>query len=774
MLSKNYSRILGCILVISLLLMSANVALGQVRELSSSERTIILQVNPSEALLEKLGAYGEVISRGNYIRLVLPLGISRLSVEATLKQWQDISRVSEPKSYEGLFVPNDPLYGPAISQQWFLPRIHADAAWDLTKGQASIIVAVVDTGLDLNHPDLQGQWINGYNELDPQSLPQDNQGHGTHVSGIIAAALNNSTGVAGIAPQCKIMPIKALDSKGQGDDMDIAVGIRWAVDHGAKIINLSLGSPLNNNGTYDESSIVDDAVSYAQSKGVLLVAAAGNDGVGTLSYPATLPGVISVGSADSQNRRSDFSNYGSPLSLLAPGENILSTFPVSLSGQKLPYQDLSGTSTATPVVSAVAALIWSANPTWDRDQVIQKLLSSANDLQTQGWTATQGFGQVDALKAILPTVVPEWPLPNAFLKSVGQIKARLDSSSMIRPSSVKLYVDSTPIKTTYAQGEAVGHSPSLGDGIHRLELHYRDLAGQDHLFVWNFTLVAQTMPGRLWGKNRIETSIAISQRGWPYGASTVFLDGYDDWPDALASIPLAFQDNAPLLLTANDTLDAQVQSEINRLHPSKIVILGGNGVITDSVKQNLQRLWPKVIVDRIGGSDRFQTAALLAQKLRSANGEAVLASGLDFADALSAAPFAARQGIPILLTNPDALPEVTQNVYNALHINKTYVIGGPASVSDILYKTLNAPSRYGGLDRFGTAAAVNAGLMGTASTGYFVTNGYEFPDSLSVAVLSARMGYPLLPNTYERSRCNEHVHTFVTRTTPTKDCSWRP
>lgn len=279
MLSKNYSRILGCILVISLLLMSANVTLGQVRELSSSERTIILQVNPSEALLAKLGAYGEVISRGNYIRLVLPLGISRLSVEATLKQWQDIIRVSEPKYYEVSFVPNDPLYGPSMSQQWFLPRIHADAAWDLTKGQASIIVAVVDTGLDLNHPDLRGQWINGYNELDPQSLPQDNQGYGTHVSGIIAAALNNSTGVAGIAPQCKIMPIKALDSKGQGDDMDIAVGIRWAVDHGAKIINLSLGSPLNNNGTYDESSIVDDAVSYAQSKGVLLLRPQGMTGL---------------------------------------------------------------------------------------------------------------------------------------------------------------------------------------------------------------------------------------------------------------------------------------------------------------------------------------------------------------------------------------------------------------------------------------------------------------------------------------------------------------
>lgn len=726
--------------------MSTNVALGQVREPSPSVRTIILQVIPSESLVGKLKAYGEVISRGNYIRLVLPLGISRLSVEATLNQWQDIIRVSEPKSYQGLYVPNDPLYGPSISQQWFLPRIHADAAWDLTKGQASIVVAVVDTGLDLNHPDLQGQWINGYNELNPQSLPQDNQGHGTHVSGIIAAALNNSIGVAGIAPQCKIMPIKALDSNGQGDDMDIAVGIRWAVDHGAKIINLSLGSPLNSNGTYDDSGVVDDAVKYAHSKGVLLVAAAGNDGIGILNYPAALPGVIAVGSADSQNRRSYFSNYGSTLSLLAPGEQILSTFPVSLPGQ-MPYQSLSGTSVATPIVSAVAALIWSANPTWNKDQVIQKLLSSANVLQTQGWTATQGFGQVDALQALLPTPVPEWPIPNALLNSVGQIKARFDSSSMIQPSSVQLYVDSTPISTNYSQGKAVGNSPSLGDGVHHLELHYRDIVGQDHSFAWSFTLVVQTMPGRLWGKDRIGTSMAISQQGWPYGASTVFLDGYDDWPDALASIPLAFQDNAPLLLTTNDTLDAQVQSEINRLHPSKIVILGGNGVITDSLKQNLQKLWPQVIVDRIGGSDRFQTAALLAQRLRSANGEAVLASGLDFADALSAAPFAARQGIPILLTNPDALPKVTQNVYNALHITKTYVIGGPASISDRLYKTLNAPTRYGGQDRFGTAAAVNTGLMGTASKGYFVTDGYEFPDSLSVAVLSARMGYPLLPVT---------------------------
>lgn len=747
MVIKSHSRILSFILIMCLLLASGNVAKGQSLTQSPFERTIVLQVNPSEELINKLDQYGEVVSLGNYIRLVLPEGISRASVIDTLRKWQDIIYVSEAKPYTGLYEPNDPFYGPTKSEQWYIPSIQADSAWDLTKGDPSVIVAVVDTGLDLNHPDLQGQWVNGYNVLDPASSPQDDNGHGTHVSGIIAAVQNNSIGVTGLAPNSKIMPIKALDQDGLGDDIAIALGIRWAVDHGAKIINLSLGTPLNPDGTYSQSAIVNDAVRYALQKGILFIAAAGNDGVGSLSYPAALPGIISVGSTNVNNGRSSFSNYGSTLSLVAPGEYIQNTFPLTLAGSNAPYAYISGTSMASSVVSSVAALIWAANPTWNRDQVITKLLASTIDTQGKGRTSEQGFGKVDAGTAVLPTVTPISPLSNAYLNNVNEIKASFDSISLIQPASVQIKVDNLAINTTLKERDVVAYTSKLSDGVHRVDLLYKDKAGQDHTFSWSFTLESTKVPERLWGDDRIGTSIAISRQGWPYGSSTVYLNGYEDWPDALASIPLAFKDNAPLLLTYNDTLDSRVQTEINRLKPAKIILLGGAGVITDEIKKKLQGLYPQALIERIGGADRFETASLLAQRLRSSRGEAVLASGLDFADALSAAPYAARQGIPILLTNPDDMPDATRDTYNALHIKKTYVIGGTASVSDALYRTLNTPSRYGGLDRFGTAAKVNSGLMGSSSIGYFVTNGYGFPDSLSVAVLSARIGFPLLPVT---------------------------
>lgn len=745
MSTKLYTKIITLFLIIGLLLSTSNITKAQTLETSPVDRTIVLQVNLSNELIQNLDDYGEVVSRGNYIRLILPEGSSRSSIINTLKEREDIIYIGPAKSFEGLYVPNDPFYGTAKTQQWYIPSIHADKAWDLTKGTPSVLVAVVDSGLDLSHPDLQGQWVNGYNVLDPDSPPMDDHGHGTHVSGIIAAALNNSIGVAGIAPNTKIMPIKALDRNGQGDDIDIATGIRWAADHGAKIINLSLGTAPNPDGTYSQSPIINDAIRYAINKGILLIAASGNDGSGRISYPASSPGVISVGSLNISNTRSSFSNYGSTLGVVAPGESIINTLPVNISDPDLPYGIASGTSMAASVVSSVAALIWAVNPNWNKNQVISKLLSSTDDIQGKGWTSQLGFGKVDALKAVLPSVTPEDPLPNAYLNQISEIKVRFDSIDLVQTPSVQLYVDDTPINTIMTSNQVVGNPTSLNNGVHRLKLSYKDKVGQDHSFTWSFTLVSTKTPDRLWGSDRIGTSLTISKQGWPYGASTVYLSGYDDWPDALASIPLAYKDNAPLILTQNNVLDSRVQTEITRLNPSRIVILGGNGVVTDDLKQTLQKLYPAVIIERIGGADRYETATLLAQRLRNPQGEAVLASGLDFADALVAAPFAARQGIPILLTRPEEMPNVVRDTYNASQVNKTYVIGGSGSVSESLYSTLKAPTRFGGKDRFGTAAAVNSGLMGRSSIGYFVTNGYGFPDSLSVAVLSARMGYPILP-----------------------------
>jgi len=747
-IKKVFMRRLGVILVFALLLGSTSLAMGQVAVPSTKDQIIIMQVRYSDQLMIKLRVLGDVEVRGDLVRLTLPPGQSRLDVEQKIRTWSDIVKWSEPIRYYGLSLPNDPFFGTASlweqeEQQWYIPKIEANEAWDLSKGQ-SIVVAVIDTGLDLNHPDLKGQWVQGYNELNPSSPPQDDQGHGTHVSGIISAAMNNQIGIAGIAPASKIMPVKVLDSSGNGDDMDVATGIRWAADHGANIINISLGESINSSGSFDGSTYIAEAVGYAQSKGILVVAAAGNDGVGTISYPATLPGVLSVAATTSENKLTDFSNYGLPLSLEAPGDRILSTYPQASSNG---YQYLGGTSMASPMVSAVAALIWSANPTWTSTQVTRKLLTSATDTQTKGWTETQGFGLVNALKGVLPTIQAEAPLPNSYVQDLSQIKARFDSLTMVQSGSIQIALDGVLLPTILTQDEAMSsQTTALVSGLHSIELTYRDISGKARSYAWTFDLETQGLPARLAGQDRIATSLDIAKEGWPKDSATVFLAGYEDWPDALASVPLAFQDNAPVLLTYNSWLDPRLQTELSRLQPSHIVVLGGKGVITDSLVQTLQQLVPQATMERIGGQNRFATAALFAERLKSTSGQAVLSSGLNFADALAVAPFAARQGIPILLSTPNSLPVETQNAYTALRIQQTYAIGGQGVLSDALLKTLKNAQRYGGKDRYATAAAVNQQLMRGSSNGtYFVTNGEQFSDALSIAALAARTGYPLLP-----------------------------
>ena len=747
-IKRTYLRRLGGILVFALLLGSTPLALSQVAVPSTKERTIIMQVSYSDQLMVKLRTLGDVEVRGSLVRLTLPPGHSRPDVEQKISTWPDIVSCSEPIGYNGLSLPNDPLFGTANfwaqeGKQWYIPQLQANETWDLTKGQ-SIVVAVIDTGLDLNHPDLQGQWVQGYNELNPLNPPQDDQGHGTHVSGIISATMNNQIGIAGIAPSSKIMPVKVLDSRGKGDDMDVSAGIQWAADHGANIINLSLGEDIKQAGSLGDSVYIAEAVRYAQSKGILVVAAAGNDGVGTIGYPAILPGVLSVAATTSQNKLTDFSNYGLHLSLEAPGDHILSTYPQALSNG---YGYLWGTSMATPMVSAVAALIWSANPTWTSTQVTYKLMASATDTQKKGWTVTQGFGLVNALKGVLPTIQAEFPLPNSYVQKLSLIKARFDSLTMVQSGSVQITLDGALLPTTMNQNEALSsQTTALAAGLHSIQINYRDISGKARSYAWTVDLEMQGLPARLAGQDRIATSLAIAQEGWPLGAATVFLDGYEDWPDALASIPLAFQENAPVLLTYNDRLDPRLQTALSNLHPSHIVVLGGNGVITDSLVQTLQQLAPQATFERIGGQNRYATAALFAERLKNTSGQTILASGLDFADALAAAPFAARQGIPILLTSPDSLPVETQNAYTALRIQQTYAIGGPAVISDSLLLTLKNAQRYGGKDRYDTAAVVNQQLMGGTTNGtYFVTNGEQFPDALCIAVLAARIGAPLLP-----------------------------
>ena len=287
---------------------------------------------------------------------------------------------------------------PLRSHQWGLDLVHADAAHAVTTG-AGATVAVVDTGIDAAHPDLAGRILPGFDFVDNDSTPQDGNGHGTHVSGIIAADANNGIGVDSVAPGASILPVRVLDDSGSGSSAAVAQGIDWATSHGADVINLSVGGTLPTSGL-GVPDVIGDAIQRALGKGVVVVAAAGNDGLPFCENNSFGGKVLCVGAVDKRSMRSFFSSFGSGLSLVAPGgsdtpgtdEDVLSTWNDN------GYQELAGTSQATPHVAGVAALLVSLGV---RGQAaVQRILSTATDLGPPGVDAQYGAGLVNAQAAV--------------------------------------------------------------------------------------------------------------------------------------------------------------------------------------------------------------------------------------------------------------------------------------------------------------------------------------------------------------------------------------
>lgn len=280
--------------------------------------------------------------------------------------------------------PNDSMYRP---YQWNFRMIGMEKAWDISEGSSKVIVAVVDTGVDLDHPEFKGKLVKGYNFVDNNDTPMDDNGHGTHVSGVIAARTNNAKGVAGMSWKSKIMPVKAIGSDGSGSAYDIAQGIYWATDHGADVINLSVGN-------YTSSAALKEACKYAYDNNVVLVAASGNDASSQPSYPAAYPQVMAVSAVDHNKKQAEFSNYGDYVAVTAPGVDIASTYISS------DYAALSGTSMACPHVTALASLIRSVQPDMKNTDVIKVIRQTAIDLGPPGKDPAFGYGLINVNAAL--------------------------------------------------------------------------------------------------------------------------------------------------------------------------------------------------------------------------------------------------------------------------------------------------------------------------------------------------------------------------------------
>lgn len=369
---------------------------------------------------------------------------------------------AEPNYIRKAFLEPDDLQG----NQWGITKIKLPQAWETETGSSNIIIAIVDSGVDYAHLDLVNHiWLNddlvngldddGNGKIDDyygwdfvgidyvssaeDNDPMDVVDHGTLCAGIASAETNNAIGIAGVSWNSKIMVVRVLDNNGYSDDSIIAPGIIYAADEGADIINLSLGGP-------GSGSTLEAAVDYAYNKGCLLVAASGNDNESFVNYPAAYDNVIAVGATNESDERCDTgdwpglgSNYGAEMDVVAPGNNIYSTSLGSVYGTE------SGTSMATPFVSGLAALIWSYNPTLTNMDVRDTIISSADDIGSNGWDAYTGYGRInaeEALSAFLPeeVVYGIMNFPNPFRPAqTSQTTICFTTSESVAERNIDIY-----------------------------------------------------------------------------------------------------------------------------------------------------------------------------------------------------------------------------------------------------------------------------------------------------------------------------------------------
>lgn len=328
-------------------------------------------------------------------------------------------------------TPNDPHFG----KQWAHTRMQSEAAWDVSTGNSSITIAIIDSGVDLGHPDLAGKLVAGHDFVDDDNTPSDANGHGTHVAGIAAAVTNNATGIAGTSWGAKIMPVRVLDAAGSGYNADITDGMTWAYQHGADILNLSLGGT-----TYSQA--MQNAVNAAHTAGSLIVAAMGNcrnsgpscPTANPVTYPAAYDNVFAVSATDSADTYANYSQYGTHCDIAAPGGEmtyygdpggIFSTMPTyavyltSNYGYLNNYDRLQGTSQASPHVAGLAALVWSVVPTLTHDEVQNVIEQTADDLGPAGWDQNYGWGRINAYTTLTSVAVPDAPVLSPINNSDG-------------------------------------------------------------------------------------------------------------------------------------------------------------------------------------------------------------------------------------------------------------------------------------------------------------------------------------------------------------------
>jgi len=374
---------------------------------------------------------------------------------------------------EPMSIPNDYYY----NSQWHLPKISAPEGWDLTTGAADIPIAILDTGVDPNHPDLQAKLLPGYNFYDRNTDTSDVRGHGTAVAGAAAAISNNGRGVAGVAWRNPVLPLRISAPDGYATYSAMASAITYAADHGAKVINLSYGGE-------NYSSTLQSAVDYAWSKGAVVVASAANYSTDTPYYPAACNHVVAVSATNTSDQLTSFSNYGNWVDVAAPGVSIYTT---SRGGG---YGAYSGTSFSSPVTAGLLALIFSANPSLTNQDVLDILTQNTDDLGAPGFDSTFAHGRINVSKSLQaalekrqetdttpPLAIITSPSDGSVITG-GVITVNVSATDNVGVTKVELYVNGSLHSTdTSSPYSFLWDSSQRPDGTYQFYAKAYDAAG---------------------------------------------------------------------------------------------------------------------------------------------------------------------------------------------------------------------------------------------------------------------------------------------------------
>jgi cell wall-associated protease len=612
---------------------------------------------------------------------VLAVAVGMPAVPAAASPAHDAGRT--PVVFRALAAPSDPIY----RLQWDLVQSNWQPAWEAGATGAGRTVAVIDTGVTQG-PDLVNV-APGWNFVADNGDAHDDNGHGTHVAGTVAQTTNNGVGVAGVAGQATIVPVKVLDDTGDGTDADIVAGINWAVAQRVDVINLSLG------GDGDGGTCA--AVANAVANGVTVVAASGNAG-GPVSFPAACPGAIAVGATTIDGSVAAYSNRGPQLALTAPGGNMATDLNAdgvrdgilqwSVFGGSPGYYLESGTSMAAPHVAGAAALIREAWPGATPTQVRDVLTDTASDRGAAGRDDVYGAGVLDVARAV---------------------------------SRARLLGGGASPTTSPTTAPTTATTPQPG----------------------------ATPTDRIAGDSRYGTAAAIGTAGWGGQAGgAVYLSSGEGFADALATGALSGRRGGPLLLTERCAVPAATVDALRALRPGTVTIVGGAAAVCDGVRAQVEAL-TGATTSRLAGVDRYATSVELSRAgWPSGSPMAYVASGTNFADALGAATQAAHADAPLLLTSPASMPDAVTAELRRLGATEVRVVGGTSAVSDAVLAAIRAlvptVSRVAGADRYATATTGVQQGWGSGADTVYLASGTAFPDGLAVGSLAAKDHAPLL------------------------------